>query len=316
MKIEERATGELFGKLFPAYDDKSFLFSMELFARRFSANNFPLDWFKGKQCLDVGCGGGRYTMAMAGLGADHCVGVDLGEESIRDAKRRAAGLGLTNTEFRVASAAELPFEEDSFDAVLFSGVLQHTAAPIHILGEVSRVIRSGGMLYLLVYATEGVRWPLIQMLRPVAQAVGFERMDLAVTASGLAVHKRRTYLDDLFVPYIDFYSWQCLEGLLLDKGFSRVERWDQGRLDHEESLEEYLRDLEGLLDLMVAADNSCGTLTAAHHAALGQATTLCRSVVEYVRQMFLLQKAGKVTEEEAMRIVIGQGHHRVVAWKD
>jgi len=40
------------------------------------------------------------------------------------------------------------------------------------------------------------------------QRIGFAAMDAAITAAGLDVNRRRTYLDDLFVPYIDFYSGQ------------------------------------------------------------------------------------------------------------
>jgi len=316
METKENATGQLFGKLFPAYDRNSFLSSMDLLEKRFIANNFPMDWFKGRECLDVGCGGGRYSMALARLGANHCVGIDLAEESIRDAEHRASELDLDNVKFRVASAAEIPFEDHSFDCVLFSGVLQHVAEPITVLNELSRVTRPGGMLFLLVYATEGVRWPLIQMLRPIAQTVGFEVMDQAVASAGLPVNKRRTYLDDLFVPYIDFYSRQCLSNLLYDKGFSKIERWENGRFDHEESLDAYVQDLEGLSTLFSVAANSTHGKEANHKYLIEGGKNLCESVVGFLRGIISLIEECKLSEDQGKQIVIGQGHHRIVAWKD
>lgn len=315
MKPEEQATGQLFGKLFPSYDRASYLHSMDLLGRRFAENQFPMDWFVGKTCLDVGCGGGRNTMALVRFGAKHCTGIDLSEASIQDAKARAEDLGFDNVDFRVASAAEIPFADASFDGVLLNGVLMHVAAPITVLNELARVVRPGGMVYMLVYATEGLRWPLVQMLRPIAQAIGFEAMDQAVAAAGLAVNKRRTYLDDLFVPYIDFYSWACLDDLLEDKGFTNIERWQRGRLDHEESLDDYARDLAGLSNLFAAATSTMTAEASPHQGIVEEGNKLCQAVGANLQSIQSMVEAGTLTEDQAMRIAIGQGHHRVVAWK-
>ena len=75
-------------------------------------------------------------------------------------------------------------------------------------------------------------------------------MDLALSKSrSIDVNKRRTYLDDLFVPVIDFYSIERLLKLLNKAGFEKVDRWEKGRLDHEEDLESYYDDLRKLQDL-------------------------------------------------------------------
>ncbi|MEM7587421.1 MAG: class I SAM-dependent methyltransferase [Acidobacteriota bacterium] len=316
MQPEEQATGELFGQLFPSYDKEAYLHSMDLLGRRFAENQFPMEWFAGKRCLDVGCGGGRNTMALRRFGAKHATGIDISEASIRDARSRATDLGFEDVDFRVASAADIPFEEASFDGVLLNGVLQHVAAPITVLNELARVVRPGGMVYFLVYATEGLRWPLIQMLRPIAQTIGFEAMDAAVAAASLAVNKRRTYLDDLFVPYIDFYSWACLENLLHDKGFGRVERWQRGRLDHEESLEDYARDLSGLANLFAAAAETLRATQGEHHALVAEGSRLCQGVEAHLSALRAMVDDGQLSEVQAMTVAIGQGHHRVVAWRD
>lgn len=315
MKKAEHDTAQLFEKLFPAYDNSSFDHSMRLFAKRFAANNFPLEWFSGKKCLDVGCGGGRYTMAMARLGAEMCVGVDIGELSIIDARRRAEERNLKNVRFEVLSATNLPFEDETFDCVIFSGVLQHLANPITVLNEISRVLAPGGMVYLLVYATEGLRWPLIQMLRPIAQRIGFELMDQAVVSSGLSVAKRRTYLDDLFVPYIDFYSWACLENLLVDKSFTNIKRWENGRFDHEEDLASYLADLEGLASLFAAAAVSLQGKGVVCEQLVEEGRRLCFTVTDYIRNIIAAVDKGAMDEDEAKKVIIGQGHHRITAWK-
>jgi ubiquinone/menaquinone biosynthesis C-methylase UbiE len=307
----ETATGKLFGDLWPAYDDTQFKFSVGLLAKRFIENGFDMDWFKGKKCLDIGCGGGRYSIAMSGFGASHVTGIDVSETGIPDARKRAADMGLTNVEFMVGSVLDLPFPDNSFDCVVFSGVLMITQHPVQALKEIARVMKSGGMFYSLTYATEGVRWPLVEILRPITQAAGLAAIDKAISDAGLSAPKRRTYLDDLFCPVIDFYSWECLKDMLEDSGFSNIDRWKKGRLDHEENMAEYIKDLEGFLALMDSAAKGAD----AHKELLTEGATFCRAAVEYVKGVQALVEKGQMTEAEAMHITIGQGHHRVVAWK-
>lgn len=314
-QTKQDSTGQLFGNLFSAYDDKAYVASMELFYRRFEENGFPLNWFKGKRCLDVGCGGGRYSLAMAILGANEVTGIDISATGVLDAQKRAAGMRIENVHFKIGSAEQLPFESNSFDAVIFSGVLQHTAEPCKVLDEVCRVVSPCGMLYLLVYATEGLRWPLIQMLRPIAQMTGFDFMDEAVAKAGLAVNRRRTYLDDLFVPYIDFYSWPGLRGMLEDRGFGKIERWSRGRLDHEEDIESYRKDLLGLLDVYTAAVALASERKLMKLEILRNAEKIIKAVLSYIDSVRDM-KNDWPDEKTARELIIGQGHHRVVAWKE
>jgi SAM-dependent methyltransferase len=238
--------------------------------------------------------------------------MDIGEAGITDAKKRAADMGLPNVHFQVGSALDIPFPDSSFDCVIFSGVIQHVERPMRALREIGRVTKPGGMFYSLTYATEGVRWPMIQMLRPIVQRVGFETMDKAVGIAGLPANRRRTYLDDFFVPMIDFYCWERLSDMMKHVGFSKIERWKKGRLDHEETLATYKRDLEGFQSVMHAA---AGTQSD-HTALLEAAVTVCDACVKYVSDMEKEVKNGVLSEPEAMNLVVGQGHHRVVAWKD
>lgn len=302
---DELATGELFGNLFSAYDDEGFKFSVDLFEHRFRDGGFDLDWFKGKTCLDAGCGGGRYSIALAKLGAAAVTGIDLSEVGIADARRRAKDLGAGHVKFEIGSVTALPYADKSFDCVISSGVMMHTTDPVKMLAEVCRVLKPAGMLYMLVYATEGLRWPLVQMLRPIAQQIGFEAMDAAVAKAGMPAPRRRTYLDDLFVPCIDFYTWQCLEGMLKANGLTNSRRWTRGRLDHEETLDTYTKDLSGFLEVFQAVPGD---------AARG-AVAICHSVLDHAKDISEQVRAGTITEAQGRKLSIGQGHHRFTAWK-
>jgi ubiquinone/menaquinone biosynthesis C-methylase UbiE len=313
--LPEAATGRLFGDLFAAYDDVAFKRSVELFSDRFVDAGFDISWFKGKKCLDAGCGGGRYSIALAHLGASEVFGVDLSDIAVQDARRRAAQLGADRVAFKVGSVAALPAETGYFDCVIHSGVLMHTAEPVKVLLELNRVLKPGGMLYMLVYATEGLRWPLVQMLRPIAQHFGFETLDRAVADAGMPVNRRRTYLDDLFVPFIDFYSWPCLKGLLEHVGFESVSRWEKGRLDHEQSLEAYVADLRGFLEVFSALSRMVAISDLRNAGLARTAEQVCRETVNHAEAIMERVQWGELSGDIGRVLAIGQGHHRLIATK-
>lgn len=309
----EQQTGSLFGDLWPQYDDSLFDASVELFHRRLPLAGIAPDFFTGKACLDAGCGGGRASIAMAELGASSVVGVDLGAQGLVDARARAARRGLANVRFEQGSLLDLPLEDGEVDVVWCAGVLMITADEERALDELLRVLRPGGQLYLLVYATEGLRWPLIQLLRPLAFQLGQPAIEAAIRGAGLPANKRRTFLDDLFCPALDFYTWHRLEGMLLRRGCSAVERWGEApRLDHEASLADYREDLEALLRLFAAPPPESGGL---ERRLFTQGENLVSATVESIRAFEEAVAAGELTAAAAMEKVVGQGHHRVWATK-
>lgn len=100
----------------------------------------------GRRILDVGCGLGGDAAAMARLVAPGgtVVGVD-GSRSMIDAARERHG-AVEGLSFEVADAADLPFDDASFDACRIDRVLQHIADPGPVVREMARVLRPGGVL--------------------------------------------------------------------------------------------------------------------------------------------------------------------------
>lgn len=304
-------TGKLFEGLWAPYDAKLFEESVALFTRRLDLIGFDRGFFRDKVCLDAGCGGGRNTIAMAQLGAAEAHGIDIGAAGVEDARQRARG--LPNVTFSEASIEDMPFADDMFDAVWCAGVLMHVGNEEKALDEIARVLKPGGLLYMLVYATGGMRWPLIKLLKPIAAQIGQPALELAVEKSGIAANKRRTFIDDLYCPKFDFYHWDRLRFMLERRGLTDIVRWGpEARLDHEHSLNDYRADLEVLLILLNAGcDSSFG-----ENASLFQrASELTRATVETIGWFEREVESGRLTEAEAMTRVIGQGHHRLFATK-
>ena len=95
----------------------------------------------GDRALDIGCGTGKFTAAMAQAGA-HTVGVEVAEAALERARARHPGL-----DFRLVPIdGPLPLEDGSFDLVWASEVIEHVADTARWLSEVRRVLAPGGRL--------------------------------------------------------------------------------------------------------------------------------------------------------------------------
>ncbi len=309
----DQKTAQLFGDLWHRYDDQLFEESVQLFYDRFRANGFDLDEFRGLRCIDVGCGGGRLSIAIARLGAAEVVGCDISEDGLRDARRRAAG--LTNVRFERASALDLPFADESFDFVLCNGVLHHTPDPVRGFGEITRILKHGGRAFVLLYGKGGLRWPTVMLIRPHAQAMSYALVDEAIRLAGLPANKQRTFLDDFFVPHIAFYDGDEISELFSSHGYRDVRRWTRGKLDHEASVGIQAAELEqmaAVFDAALAQADGDPRFSAVRAEATA-ARDAARAALGELRRAQDDFAAGRIDEKERDDRVHGWGHHRVLA---
>ena len=99
----------------------------------------------GRRVLDVACGPGIVARALAEK-AREVVAFDLTPQMIEKARERCAKAGLSNVVFVEGSAAQLPFTDGAFDAVVTRLSFHHFIAPERVLAEMIRVLRPGGVL--------------------------------------------------------------------------------------------------------------------------------------------------------------------------
>jgi ubiquinone/menaquinone biosynthesis C-methylase UbiE len=107
--------------------------------------------YTGKKVLEVGVGQGTDLVQFAKEGA-HVFGIDITQRHLELAARNFEVRGL-RANLQYATAAAIPFEDDSFDVVYSFGVLHHTDDTVRCISECHRVLRPGGEFILGLYHT-------------------------------------------------------------------------------------------------------------------------------------------------------------------
>ncbi len=101
----------------------------------------------GKQVLDVGCGGGILSEALAAAGAD-TTGIDMAESSLQVARLHLLESGHQVT-YRLASAEALASETtEEYDIITCMELLEHVPDPLSVIQSCARLLRPGGHLFL------------------------------------------------------------------------------------------------------------------------------------------------------------------------
>ena len=101
----------------------------------------------GETVLDLGCGRGSETILAARMaGPDgRAVGLDLTPSMAQAARESAKKSGVLNTEFITGDIEKLPFENETFDAVMSNCVINHAKDKSRVYREIMRVLKKAAV---------------------------------------------------------------------------------------------------------------------------------------------------------------------------
>ncbi len=123
---------------------------------------------RGDLMLDAGAGFGRHAYEAARLGA-RVVALDYAADEVVRTRDTFAAMAVAG-EIEAASfvgvlrgdATKLPFDDDTFDRVITSEVLEHIQDDVSAIAELTRVLKPGGTLAATVptWLPEKINWML------------------------------------------------------------------------------------------------------------------------------------------------------------
>jgi ubiquinone/menaquinone biosynthesis C-methylase UbiE len=97
----------------------------------------------GAAVLEVAPGPGYFAIEVARLGRFEVAGLDISRTFVEIASENARQAGVS-VDFRLGSAAEMPFADGSFDLIVCQAAFKNFAQPGGALDEMHRVLREGG----------------------------------------------------------------------------------------------------------------------------------------------------------------------------
>ncbi len=102
---------------------------------------------KGIKALDVGCGGGLLTEALASAGAD-ALGIDLAADALAVAEAHAQKTGNAARYRQIAAEALAEAQPQSFDLVCCMEMLEHVPEPASVIAACAQLLKPGGTLVM------------------------------------------------------------------------------------------------------------------------------------------------------------------------
>jgi len=101
---------------------------------------------KDKKCLDMGCLDGGVSIGIAQQGAN-VTGVEINKDCLHRAKI-LNNFYKSNCVFELRDCLNTNFEDDYFDIVICTDVIEHVASHDSLMREISRILRKQGFLYI------------------------------------------------------------------------------------------------------------------------------------------------------------------------
>jgi ubiquinone/menaquinone biosynthesis C-methylase UbiE len=219
----------LFGALWQKRFESNVLNSKKVINDLFAANKLNLSKIiKDKHVVDIGCGSGRFSIALSQLGAKQVTAVDINPQGIALGRKFAKESKINNVSFIEHNVLELPFEDETFDFVFSKGVLHHTGNLDKAIGEYSRVLKKNGHGFLYLYANGGLYWESRKKMREIMKLIPMEFSIQVLESIGMPA-RRTIFVDSWYVPVEDYVKSEYIEEKFNKLKYRTIQRMKSSR---------------------------------------------------------------------------------------
>jgi ubiquinone/menaquinone biosynthesis C-methylase UbiE len=142
----------------------------------------------GSRVLEVAPGPGYLAIEIARLGRFEVTGLDISRTFVEIAGENARKADVAAT-FRQGDAAQMPFEDGSFDLVVCQAAFKNFARPNSALSEMFRVLRAGGTAVIDDMSHEATHADIADEVR----GMGLGPISSFTTTATLEMLRRRAY---------------------------------------------------------------------------------------------------------------------------
>lgn len=148
---KEERVHDVFEKIYKRYDVMNSVISFQRHKAWRKYTMKIMDVKKGDKALDVCCGTCDWTIALAdAVGPNGQVyGVDFSKNMLSVGEHKVKALHLDQVELIHGNAMALPFEDNTFDHVTIGFGLRNVPDYMHVLKEMTRVVKPGGKVVCL-----------------------------------------------------------------------------------------------------------------------------------------------------------------------
>lgn len=182
--------------------------------------------------LDLCCGQGRHSLALAKRGFPHVVGLDRSRYLIRLARKRALEQSSKLVQFKEGDARNVPFPDNTFDHVIVMGnsfgYFEREEENLAVLNEIYRLLNEGGTLFLDVTDGNWMKnhfsprsWEWVDQKMLVCRERSFSDNDNRLITREVVIDAHKGIIADQF--YAErIYTEIDLKGSLEKVGFTDV----------------------------------------------------------------------------------------------
>lgn len=228
----EKKTSDVYTSLWNQFEEGTIVDESKKLIEKRVPNEVIENSIKNKIILDMGCGSGRYSIALSLLGAKKVYAIDLFSQSYQVSKNIAKEKNL-NIEFLEANFHDLPFENEKFDFIFSNGTIHHSTSIQKSLQEFTRVLKSGHSGFLYIYADKGIFWNTRKIMREIFKNIPIEYTNRVLNTIGMPPN-RFIFADIWHVPIETHTTKKEIEKMLgyLDLSYEKLISNNLFDLDH------------------------------------------------------------------------------------